>query len=556
LWLRLGSVRVWRWVRSPCLLWHLTARRSARCVSEDMASTTSEGDDFSGQWSDQCAASDAIVHLATAESLVKVASGDDERRERPPRIAVVRVIMLLLGLCAYTFGPLLVNWSVLVAVPPAAEATILTAPARSRAQSWYGVTLKHQPGTAELYVDGVSKGGLAYAAGVLPGDMVSRGEQDGATVFDRSSYKSQDSLLEVKGFIEKAPIEPYPKASPPLISPVKPLTLIFDMEHVDVKKGETYLGFGIVFMRNVVGSSILLIIYVVCFQGSLSKLYTPGNIAIFILPGLGGTCADLFEVLANGRTDAALYSVLSQSRLVCTAMVMRMLLGKRQSTPQVICLVSVTLVILSYMQVPDSVPIGQYWNGFGMPYDPNDQKTEETDPRGVLYAFCKIGLSVLLGVVSQKSLQKEELKAMPLVGLQALIWSLAAVATLPLMLLYMWVTHWDKGVFGGYPAEFHHCVKSWGKATCDSPTPVLVEQGWDYRTVAVLFFYIFRELTLNGVLREFDAVTKNLVNSSASVSTYFLSLALLGKDFNFAKCGLTCCIMLQIVQYMFSPAAT
>jgi len=507
--------------------------------------------------------SEAVVHLAHAESLVRVdedsvspSDEDDEDSDSLVVRTVVRGVMLLLALCAYTLGPLLVNWSVVVHVPPHAEATRLTLPARDKAHSWYDVKLAQQPGTTKLYVEDVFKGGLADAAGVLPGDVVSLGEQEGVTVFDQATFEKLDFLLEVKGFIENPPRSPYPRADPPLIDPAKPVTLTFDMEHVDVKKGEPYLGIGIIFMRNAVGSATLLLIYLICFKGSIVKLFTLGNVAILILPGLGWTCADLFEVLANSKTNAALYSVLSQSRLVGTALVMRMLLGVKQSAAQITCLVSVTLVITCYVQVPDSVPIAKYWNGFGKPYDPSGQEAEPADPTGLLYAFAKMGTSIFMGVIGQKALQKEELTTLPLVGLQALVWALAAVAVFPIMLLAIWVSNWDKGIFGGYPAEFRHCLKSWDKATCRFQTPVLVEQGWDDRTVVVIFFYIFRELCLNGVLRVFDALTKNLVNSSATVTTYFLSLALLGKEFNFAKCGLTCCAMLQIVSYALSPKAS
>merc|ERR1712032_1260793 len=101
----------------------------------------------------------------------------------------------------------------------------------------------------------------------------------------------------------------------------------------------------------------------------------------------------------------------------------------------------------------------QYWNGFGMPYDPNGKKDAGTDTKGILFAFLKVVLSVNLGVVCQRILQMEALKALPLVGLLALIWSLAAVALLPIMLIHTWRTNWDRGFFGGHPVEFRHCVK-------------------------------------------------------------------------------------------------
>jgi len=470
------------------------------------------------------------------------------------REALVQCTMLVVCLCCYTFGPLLVNWSVVVNVPPEAEATILTLPARSKSQRWYDVTLAHQPGMTMLYVEDVAKGGLADVAGVLPGDIVSRGVQEGAIVFDQSSFKNKDGLLEVQGFIENALGKSFPQANPPLIDPDKPLTLTFDMEHVDVKGGEQYLKIGLVLIRNVAGSFIWLLVYLIGFRGSFRKLYTLGNVMVLVLPGLGWTTGDLLEMLANSRTNAALYTVLSQLRLVGTAFLMRMILGKRQSVAQITCLVTLTIVILCYTQVPDSVPIGKYWNGFGKPFDPDEPEPEADNPLGILFAFAKVGVSIIMGVVGQKALQKEELKDLPMVALQALIFSAASVVVLPFTFLFMWSADWDKGIFGGYPVEFRHCLKSWDEATCNLQTPVVVEQGWDYRTVMVLCFYICRSLCLNSVLRRFDALTKNFCNATATVTTYFLSLTMLGKEFNFAKCGLTIGIMLQIVQYAFAPA--
>jgi len=506
------------------------------------------------------------MQYALAASLERVDDVDDDHDDEtnggvpapspasePGHGAVVRSMALLVTLLVYTFGPLLVNWSVVVNVPPEAEASILALPARNETTRPYGVTLAHQPGIAKLYVEYVYQGGLVHLAGVLPGDVVSRGQQAGVTVFDESSFEKQESLLEVKGFIENPPGKSYPKANPPLIDPAKPLTLTFDMEHVDVKKGEAYLGVGLVFMRNFLGALVLLLSYLIFFKGSFSKLYTLRNLVILVLPGLFWTIADLFELLANKSTNAALYSVVSQTRLMGTAFFMRIVLGTKQSMAQKSCLVSLTLVIICYMQVPDSVPIEKYWNGFGKPYDPDEQQAEVGDKKGIIFSFAKVALSIVMGVVGQKALQNPELKALPVVGLQALIYSASSLATLPFTFLIMWSIGWDKGIFGGYPVEFRHCLKSWDQELCDAQIPVVVEQGWDYRTFVVVGFYIFRATCGIAILRIFSALTKNLVNASSTVSTYILSLLLLGRSFNFSQFGLTICIMLQITQYAFAP---
>jgi len=492
----------------------------------------------------------AALHYATTHSCTLV---DLEQDEFPALGCLFQVFMLFLALCTFTLGPLLVNWSVVVDVPLEAEAIRFTSPARKQANKWYGLTLTYQPGTTTLYAESVSRDGLAYVAGVLPGDILSHGEQAGVTVFNQSCFENQACLLEVQGFIGSPPTKSYPQADPPLLDPTHSLTVTFDMEHVDVKKGEPYNAYAMMLIRNVIGSAVLLIIYITCCNGSLVKLYTLRNVVILLIPSIGWTLADIYEVLANGKTNAVLYSVLSQSRLVGTALLMRVLLGTRQSFPQMNCLVSVTLLILCYIQVPDIVSIRKYWNGFGAPYDPDEQVLETADNAGVLYAFIKIGLSISMGVVGQKALQSEELKNLPLIGLQGLVYSVSIIPIIPLMLLYNYSVNWEKGTFGGYPIEFRHCLKSWDKATCNSQPPVLVEQGWDSRTVIVLCFYIYREFTLNGVRRIFGALTSNLVNTSATIPTYLLSVTMLGKQFNFTKCGMILCIMLQIIHYPFAP---
>jgi hypothetical protein len=327
------------------------------------------------------------------------------------------------------------------------------------------------------------------------------------------------------------------------------------MEHVDVKKGDPYFPVSIVVMRNLCGATLLSSVHLIR-GGKLGDLFRPSIVKILVVPALGWTLADVFEILANGKLNAALYSVLSQSRLVGTAMLMRVIMGTQQSLLQMLLLTSVTIVILVYVQVPSSVKVGHYWNGFGKPYDPDSTEIpEQDDPLGLAYAFLKIGLSMLMGVIGQKALQLDELKEMPLITLQACIWTVASIPITILMLVYMWGVGWEHGIFGGATVEFRHCLKSWDATTCNSQVPVTVDQGWDYRTCVVVLFYIYRELCINGVLRMFNALIKNLVNAGATVAIYFMSLALLGKEFNLAQCGLVLAIMLCIAEYALAPKA-
>jgi len=100
------------------------------------------------------------MQLAAAESLERVEDPNDANETNPaPAPAgggskfVVQSVALLVCLGAYTFGPLFVNWSVVVDVSPEAEATVLSLPARDGAKKWYDVTLSYQPGINKLFVE-------------------------------------------------------------------------------------------------------------------------------------------------------------------------------------------------------------------------------------------------------------------------------------------------------------------------------------------------------------------------------------------------------------------
>lgn len=271
-------------------------------------------------------------------------------------------------------------------------------------------------------------------------------------------------------------------------------------------------------------------------------------------PALGWMLGDVFELLANAKMNAALYSIISQLRLVGTAAMMCVVLGKRQTLLQTLLLLSISCTILVYTQVPDSVAIGEYWTGFGKPQAAGDQLPEEDDPTGLIYAFVKVGLTIFSGVLGQRALQDEQLKEVPIYTFMAMIFGLQLIPMLSILLVHT-AYFWDYGVFGGANIEFRHCSEK-ALEECSMQNPVAVqEQGWDARVLVLMCFYIIREPITRGVLRVFSALVKDLVNAGSTVTTYFLSIAFLGKEFNAAKFVLTFGAVLQIWQYSLAPKA-
>jgi len=466
-------------------------------------------------------------------------------------------VLLIGALCSYVFIGLVTNWSVVIHPPAQAEFTTVSPPkARSISslKDWYGVELAFRPGSGVLYVANVSEPGLAIGKGVLPGDAVARGRQNGRTVFDAfaSDGLPEQVLLELKRFMETPPTAVLPTCTS--FDDKLSLEVDFDMEHVDVVKGDAYLPVTIIFFKGLFAAILWSLSTALINRDALRSILNPRTVRLLLVPALGWSLADVCEILANGRMNAALYSVISQSRLVGTALLMRFLLGTKRTVLELLLLSSISVIILCYCQVPDSVALGQYWNGFGKPQDPDEKQPEENDPMGIVYAFAKIFLSISMGVVGQKALQNSAVKDLPVVGLQASIAAVSSVVMLPAMLVNMWAVKWEHGLFGGAAVEFRHCQKDWNMGRCKATELVgIVEQGWDYRTCCVLAFYIFSDIICNTVLRVFDALIKNLANATAIVGTYFLSIWLLGNEFNAAKCGLIFAIVLQIVAYALAP---
>merc|ERR1719491_2210958 len=79
-----------------------------------------------------------------------------------------------------------------------------------------------------------------------------------------------------------------------------------------------------------------------------AKIFNVADLKRWSWVALGWSVADVAEQMAGGRLDPALYTVLSQSRLVGTALMMRVLLGTKRVTLQWSILVNLSFVIIGY----------------------------------------------------------------------------------------------------------------------------------------------------------------------------------------------------------------
>mmetsp|Transcript_113271 Transcript_113271/g.206040 ORF Transcript_113271/g.206040 Transcript_113271/m.206040 type:complete len:511 (+) Transcript_113271:1-1533(+) len=488
-----------------------------------------------------------------------------EHVERYPERASARyaylapLLLLPFALVVATANPLLVNWSVVVHTPDEAEFTRVTAAARETepaAAEWYGVELTYRPGGRTLFVEKVANKGLAHKLGVLPGDTISRGTQGNEVVFTANDFNDDDrglSLMEEVMCFMNQPAGAKLSCRLEAIDASKGLEVDFDMAHVAVSKGEPYLEISVIFFQNVVGATILTAISL-ALGYNLRFLLNARIVGMLTVLGVGRSLSHALEIMSNGRINAVLYTIVQQLGLVGTAVMARMMLGTKQTALQGFLLTSLSLLVICYIQVPDSVPIGAYWAGFGKPHDPNVKEPQTEDSSGVVYAFAKVGIVTFMGVIGQRILQDPSLKELPLLALNAGLLIVSIVPVFLVMVFYMWLIEWPHGLLGGTQVEFRHCLKDWHASKCAEVDPVVrLQQGWDYRTIYVLALFIIRESTVYTILRLFSALAKDLIKTAACATTYFMSVLILGKQFNFAKCGLVLVIAVQVMQYTLAP---
>lgn len=234
------------------------------------------------------------------------------------------------------------------------------------------------------------------------------------------------------------------------------------------------------------------------------------NILKFAPCSLMWVSGDFMEMMASSGLDPAVYIVLTQLRLVLTAIVALFMLGTRQNKLQWIMLACLTLSVMVFKL--DGKGEG------GWPMVP------------LLCTLGKVALSVIAGVYGEKMFKGIK-QPFPV---QLCNFTITAV---PIAALYLPILApaFDEtnifryGPFGG--PDF----------------------GFDYRTWVVIFFYVFREWVTNICVKRFSAVVKNICNAVAPLAAYVLQFAILQtKVFEIAKLFIILVVILEVTNYSFA----
>merc|ERR1719263_2489566 len=123
----------------------------------------------------------------------------------------------------------------------------------------------------------------------------------------------------------------------------------------------------------------------------LTLCFKKDNLMKFAHIGMIYALGDIFEMESVNYIDSSTYTVLSQSKLIITALLMWVLDGTAQSLMQWFILFTTTAGMLEY------VLVGKSGGGGGMVFS----------PFGVGLALVKVVISCYVAVLNQKALKKD-----------------------------------------------------------------------------------------------------------------------------------------------------
>lgn len=200
------------------------------------------------------------------------------------------------------------------------------------------------------------------------------------------------------------------------------------------------------------------------------------NIKVIAPAGIGWGLADVCEVMALGQLDPVIYGVLTQMRLLGTAVLATVVLKRRFTTLQWIILAVLTLLVISF-----SISGGGGGDASWIEWS---------------FALMKQFLSVCCGVYGEKRMKSID---KPFV-VQFFMIGAVAVPFISISLFLSAInpqkSFFTYGFLGGY------------------------DFGWDNRTVMLVIFYILHFLLPTLCCKKLSALNKNICNGLSLIVLY------------------------------------
>jgi len=266
-------------------------------------------------------------------------------------------------------------------------------------------------------------------------------------------------------------------------------------------------------------SSVIFVAQIVCVfigwflaysQGGpsdLKKCFDVSIIRKFTYIGMIYAMGDIFEMESVNYIDSSTYTVLSQSKLIVTALLMWMIDGTTQNVMQWFILFTTSSGMLEYVLVGKA-------KGAGMTFSAT----------GVILALVKVAISCYVAVLNQKALKADKNPFPVQFSALKVSWAFTSLG-------YMIV---KDGILGS--------GDMWGQ--------------WTNRTLVLVFAgFILKTLFNQYLLKVLDAIWKNISEAIGVLLVYFAKVAFLGGKFNPTVFNAAVTVILACIAYVLSKNA-
>lgn len=240
----------------------------------------------------------------------------------------------------------------------------------------------------------------------------------------------------------------------------------------------------------------------------LKKCFDKKIVLKFAHIGMIYAIGDIFEMESVNYIDSSTYTVLSQSKLIITALLMWVIDGAAQNLMQWFILFTTSAGMLEY------VLVGKANGGSGM----------TLSATGIALALVKVVISCYVAVLNQKALKKDN---------------------------------------NPFPVQFSALKVSWALT---SLVYMVVKDGilgdgdmfgtWTYRTVVLVFAgFILKTLFNQYLLKVLDAIWKNISEAIGVLLVYFAKVMFLGGTFDATVFNAAFTVILSCIAYILSKSA-
>jgi drug/metabolite transporter (DMT)-like permease len=239
-------------------------------------------------------------------------------------------------------------------------------------------------------------------------------------------------------------------------------------------------------------------------QTDVKKCFDKANLTKFAHIGMIYAMGDIFEMESVNYIDSSTYTVLSQSKLIMTALLMWVVEGKAQTLMQWFILFTTSAGMLEYVLVGKS-------KGGSMTFS----------PFGVSLAMVKVAISCYVAVLNSKAVKKDN---------------------------------------NPFPVQFSCLKVSWAVT---SLVYMVVKDGmlgdgdlfgqWTFRTFVLVFAgFILKTLFNQYLLTVLDAIWKNISEAFGVLLVYFAKVTFLGGTFDGTVFNAAFTVILACVAYILS----